>query len=125
MISRLVLQILVGALTSLFLSLLFWFGAWRRAKSQAALGESSRLAKWIVAHRLTVTGFNFGVAMYVAMIVTPALADAVGGKGLNIKDLLIGIPIWALGGLFFGWLMSFSPRKRPNKSISHGASAKM
>lgn len=114
--SSLVLQILVGVLTTLFFALL-WLGAWRRAKFRAARGESSRFATWMIAHQGSVTGFYWGVTMYLTMVVTPAIADSAGSKGLNIKDLLIGVPTWALGGLVFGWMMSFSLRKRQNKSI--------
>lgn len=117
MFAPFILQLAVGVLATLFLSLLLWLGARRRTKSGPAAGAPSRLAKWLVEHRWTVTAINWGVAMYAAMVVTPAVTDAIGGKGLHIGHLLIGVPLWALGGLLFGWAMSFTLPERRKKSV--------
>ena len=47
-------------------------------------------------------GLYWGLLMWIMMAVIFPLID---GSGITVKTLLIGIPVWAVGGLGFGYTM--------------------
>ncbi len=47
-------------------------------------------------------GLYWGLFMYVFMALMFPLID---GEGITLKKALIGIPIWTIGGLGFGYIM--------------------
>jgi len=61
-------------------------------------------------------GLFFGVFMYVFMdIIFPLFSNEV----LTKRDLLIGIPIWLIGGLVFGFIMKLVMNKRNDKPLQN------
>ena len=54
-------------------------------------------------------GLRFGFFMYVFMII---LFPLISKKEIPSKDLLIGIPIWLIGGLVFGYTMKLFMNKK-------------
>ena len=54
-------------------------------------------------------GMLFGLFMYVFMVI---LFPLIKGEALTQKGLLIGIPVWAVAGLVFGFTMTIINRKK-------------
>jgi len=54
-------------------------------------------------------GLFFGIWMYVFGTILLPLID---GRGITQKELLIGIPMWAIGGFLFSFTMKIINRKR-------------
>jgi len=60
-----------------------------------------------------LSGLIFGFLMYVFMVV---LSPLIKGENLNQKELLIGIPIWTVAGLLFGFTMKIINGKKKIKT---------
>jgi hypothetical protein len=96
-----------------------WF--WFKDKLKAKWLEKQK-AKFSKPLNLTYTeptkskyllsGLLFGLFMYVFMTVLFPLID---GTGITQKGLLIGIPVWAIAGLVFGFIMKIINRKKKEK----------
>ena len=54
-------------------------------------------------------GMLLGLSMYVFMVI---LFPLIKGEALTQKGLLIGIPVWAVAGLVFGFTMTIINRKK-------------
>ncbi len=48
------------------------------------------------------SGLSWGLFMFVIMTIIWPLID---GEGINMKRIIVGLIIWTLGGLAFGWTM--------------------
>ena len=48
------------------------------------------------------TGLSWGIGMYLVMIL---IYPTITGEEIILKNLLIGLPIYAIGGLLFGLTM--------------------
>jgi hypothetical protein len=46
-------------------------------------------------------GFAFFMFIFTEILVSPLIS----GKPITVKGILIGIPIWTIGGLFYGWVI--------------------
>ena len=47
-------------------------------------------------------GFGWGLCMFAFMTFVDPLID---GSEITLKKVLIGLVIWSIAGLFFGWAM--------------------
>ena len=48
-------------------------------------------------------GLSWGFIMFLVMVIFFPLYD---GEGITLKRVLVGVLIWGIGGLFYGFLMS-------------------
>lgn len=61
------------------------------------------------------SGIGWGFFMYIFMEI---LMPFIIGEPITGKSLLLGIPIWAIGGLIFGLIMKMFPGKKKLKTQS-------
>lgn len=76
-----------------------WKAKWlekQKIKFSKPLNMSQPQFKW------WRSGLGWGFFMFIFMVI---LFPLISGEKITVKDVLIGIPIWAIGGLFFGLIM--------------------
>jgi hypothetical protein len=103
-------SIVVLAITSplWYLPYRFHFRDRVRAKPLPFGGE----AEPIPAKRWFYGGAGWGLIMWLINSVAPALAQHSAGVGANWTRVWVGVPVWALGGLIFGfWMWRLSKRR--------------
>jgi len=116
-------------LTSLLVIILtfpvwIWFvKSWKRnwLNNQPARFENLNLEE--ITHENTSwlkTGISWGGFMYVLMTIVVPLIE---GKEITLTMMLIGIPIWTVAGLGFGYIMKYWMGKRNKIEIQQKANA--
>lgn len=60
------------------------------------------------------TGLVWGLMMFVMMTFIFPLID---GREITMVDILIGVPVWAIGGLLFGYSMKYFSNKKGKENL--------
>ena len=66
--------------------------------------------------RWLISGFFFGLFMFIGMVI---INPTVKGDGITLKAVLIGIPLWLIGGLAWGLTMNGWMNKKGKENKAH------
>ena len=90
------------------LSFPIWFWFKDKWKAKWLEGQKEKFSKPMnltipeIKYQWLRAGLIWGILMYVSMVI---LFPLIKGDNITQTGLLIGIPIWTLGGLLFGYIM--------------------
>ena len=65
--------------------------------------KKNRTKNWLIA------GLYFGLFMFVSMVIVFPL---IAGKEISLESIVIGIPLWTIGGLWWGYTMKLWMNKK-------------
>ena len=112
-LSNLISYIILG----LTFPIWFWFkDRWKEKwleKQKVKFSKPLNLTYSEPKHQWYLQGLLFGIIMYVfSTLLNPFIA----GKSITLTGLLIGIPVWTVAGLVFGFTIKLLNRKKKIKT---------
>jgi hypothetical protein len=75
-----------------------------------------KILKSYKSHKWIRHGLSWGVFMYLS---TVFLFPLLRGKKITMMAVLIGIPLWIIGGLAFGYSMNNSKTDEPEEDLEN------
>lgn len=91
-----------------------WKEKWRAKQASRLLqpqsNEETKTTKW------WYTGLAWGLFIFLAINL---LLPILNGESISMKKALVGIPIWVIGGLMFGWFTHLFTAKKKESRRQH------
>ena len=118
-----IIPCLSNLVTYIFLGVTFpiWFWFKDKWKAQWLKKQKVRFSKPLNLtlpenkYQWWLSGLIWGFLMYVSMVI---IFPLIKGENITQKGLLIGIPLWTVGGLLFGYTMKRITGKRKQKKFT-------